>query len=199
MLVSHLHHDHLDPPSIKRLGTGVRLVAPRGAGAFLQGHGFTAVTELAPGESHSTGGVEVTATPAAHGGRRWPVRGPVAEAVGFEIAGSRRVYFAGDTDLFDAMADMAGRLDLALLPVAGWGPRLGPGHLNPESAAQAAALLRPRVAVPIHWGTLFRMGLARTRPDLVHRPPQEFAAHVAALAPDVQVRVLEPGGSLELP
>ena len=46
-------------------------------------------------------------------------------------AGGRRVYFAGDTDLFDEMDELAGRIDVALLPIAGWGPRLGPGHLNP--------------------------------------------------------------------
>ena len=55
--------------------------------------------------------------------RRWML--PVM--VGFVIAGTRTVYFAGDTDVFDGMRNL-GRIDLALLPVAGWGPRLPPGH-----------------------------------------------------------------------
>ena len=51
------------------------------------------------------------------------------------------------------MSELAGSIDLALLPVWGWGPTLGPGHLDPARAATAAALIAPRVAVPIHWGT----------------------------------------------
>ena len=108
------------------------------------------------------------------------------------IGDAPSVYFAGDTDVFDEMADLA-PLDVALLPVAGWGPRLGPGHMNAERAAQAAALLRPRVAIPIHWGT-FHPTYAR-RGAWFTDPPQEFAAHVADVAPSVEVRVLEPGES----
>jgi L-ascorbate metabolism protein UlaG (beta-lactamase superfamily) len=86
------------------------------------------------------------------------------------------------------------RVDVALLPVAGWGPKLGPGHLDPERAARAAALLRPRIAVPIHWGTL-RVG---RRGAWFTDPPRTFAAQVADRSPEVEVRVLEPLQSLEL-
>ncbi len=199
VLVSHLHRDHLDLPSLRMLDRRARLVAPRGAGEFLRRHGHLDVTELAEGESMKVGGVRITATPALHDGRRGPFGGPVAEPVGFQFeAAGRRIYFAGDTDLFDGMAELAGGLDLALLPVWGWGPVLGAGHLDPARAARAAALLQPRLAVPIHWGSLFRAGLARRRPELLRDPPREFAAQVAALAPDVEVRVVEPGASLEL-
>ena len=107
-----------------------------------------------------------------------------------------RVYFAGDTDLFAGMSEI-GPVDLALLPVAGWGPELGSGgHLDPESAARAAALIRPKVAVPIHWGTLYPRG--RRLGDWFTEPARRFAAHAAELAPDVEVRVLTPGESLAL-
>jgi L-ascorbate metabolism protein UlaG (beta-lactamase superfamily) len=109
------------------------------------------------------------------------------------------VYFAGDTDLLDDMDGLVEGLDVALLPVWGWGPSLGPGHMDPEAAARAAAMLRPRVAVPIHWGTLFPAGLKRWRPGPLTDPPHAFARHVAALAPDVAVRVLAPGEALDLP
>ena len=145
------------------------------------------------------GAARVTATEALHEGRRRPLGGPAADAVGFLIeAAGKRIYFAGDTDLFDGMGDLAGDLDVALLPVWGWGPRLGPGHLDPDRAARAVALLRPRLAVPIHWGTFFPLGLASRRPELLRDPPHDFAARVAELAPEVEVRVLEPGGSLDL-
>lgn len=196
-LISHLHHDHLDLPSLRMLGGDVPLIAPRGAGAVLRRGGFGKVTELEPGASTRVGPVRISATEAEHGGRRHPL-GPSAAAIGFELAASRHIYFAGDTDLFESMGTLADDLDLALLPVWGWGTSLGAGHLDPERAATAVGLLRPRVAIPIHWGTFLPIGIARLRPDLLREPPTEFARHVATRAPQVEVRVLEPGGATEL-
>ena len=139
--------------------------------------------------------MEVEATPANHSGFRPPF-GPTASHVGFIIRGSQRVYFAGDTDLFPEMADLTQDLTLALLPVWGWGPTLGEGHLNPERAAEALTLLQPRFAMPIHWGTLCPIGMRWTRPRFLVEPPHEFAAHAARLAPEVTVRIVEPGDSL---
>ena len=192
VLLSHLHFDHLDLPSLRALGAGVRTLAPRGAGDFLRGAGLEAVEELAPGERTQVGDVAVTATPAEHDGGRRPL-GPRVQPLGFVTEAERSVYFAGDTDLFAGMEALP-RVDVALLPVAGWGRKLGPGHLDPERAAQAAALLRPRIAVPIHWGTLH----AGRRGPWFTDPPRAFAAQLAERAPKVEVRVLEPGQSLEL-
>lgn len=196
VLLSHLHHDHADLPSLRRLDPRTLVLAPPGAGSFLRRRGFTAVTELAPGESSAVGGVSLTSVDAKHaGGRRIVSR--ATEAIGFHIAGQRSIYFAGDTDLFDGMARL-GELDLALLPVWGWGPRLGPGHLDPVRAARAAAVLSPKVAVPIHWGTLFPIGLDRLAPDRLSSPPREFSDWAARLAPQVEVRVLAPGEAISL-
>ena len=195
VLLSHLHPDHLDFPSLRSIGESTRVIAPRGGARTLARHGFRAVTELAPGQSTAVGPLRVEAVRAEHDGRRYKV-GPKVDSLGFVIAGGsgpggRRVYFAGDTDLFDEMAEVIGgpagpggpsRLDVALLPVAGWGRRVGKGHLDPRRAAEAAAMLRPRVAIPIHWGTLFRIGLARRRPDLIERPPHRFACSPRARA-----------------
>ena len=57
------------------------------------------------------------------------------------------MYFPGDTDLFPEMDTLAGHVNVALLPVWGWGPTIGKGHMNPERAAEAAAVIRPRLAV----------------------------------------------------
>jgi L-ascorbate metabolism protein UlaG (beta-lactamase superfamily) len=195
VLISHLHRDHADLRSLRRLGRGVPLIVPAGTRGFFAGHGFGEVTELAVGESHAVGPVAVTATPAVHEIGR---RGVVADPVGFLIEGTRRIYFAGDTDLFDGMAEL-GDLDLALLPIWGWGPTLGPGHMNPERAAEAAGLLAPRTVVPIHWGTLYPAGVSRVRPKPLSGPPREFAARVAATAPEVKVEILEPGSTFRLP
>jgi L-ascorbate metabolism protein UlaG (beta-lactamase superfamily) len=96
------------------------------------------------------------------------------------------------------MNDLAPTLDLALLPVWGWGPTLGPGHLDPDGAARAAALLSPRLAVPIHWGTLYPFGLARLRPGRLMLPAEEFVACAREIAPQVETRVLSPGESASL-
>jgi L-ascorbate metabolism protein UlaG (beta-lactamase superfamily) len=193
ILLSHLHLDHADMRSLRELGLGVPIVAPPGSAEFLRRRGAKDVIELAEGESHDVGRVRVTATPADHEGRRTPLVGHRAGTVGYEIAGSQTIYFAGDTDLFDGMAGLIDELDLALLPVWGWGTTLGVGHLDPERAAEAAALLRPRVAVPIHWGTFFPLGLRRRHGHLLHDPPREFADEVARVAPATETRVLEPG------
>ena len=197
VLISHLHHDHADLGSLRRLGRETRLLVPPGSQGFFARHGFENVAELAPGDSTAVGAVTVTATEADHdGGKR---RGaPEVEPVGFIIAGGRTVYFAGDTDLFAGMTDLAPGLDLALLPVWGWGPTLGAGHLDPEGAARAAALLSPRLAVPIHWGTLYPFGLGRLRPGRLRLPAQEFAAQAREIAPQVETRVLAPGESASL-
>jgi L-ascorbate metabolism protein UlaG (beta-lactamase superfamily) len=194
VLLSHLHYDHLDLPSLKMLPNDVRVLAPAGAGALLRSAGVRQVEELLPGETAEVSGVRIEATPAEHDDRRRPL-GARATPLGFVVRGRTSVYFAGDTDVFPGMADLA-PIDAALLPVAGWGPTLGPGHMDAEQAAEAAALLRPAVAVPIHWGTLHPRG--RRRGAWFHTPPHMFAARVAELAPEVDVRVLEPGAALEL-
>ena len=171
------------------------VIVPPGAGRALR-RVRAAVHELAPGERRTVGDVEVTAVPAVHDGRRVPV-GPPAEAVGYVVGGAHRVYFAGDTEPFAAMAELA-PLDLALLPVWGWGPSLGPGHMDPEEAAGTCALLRPAVAVPIHWGTYLRVGMARRQAEILRDPPRRFAARVAERAPATRVELLAPGGSVAL-
>ena len=197
VLISHLHLDHFDLPSLRRLGLGTRLLVPHGAGLLLRRHGFTAVEELRPDETTLIGTLPVTATHALHSGFRPPL-GPTVAALGFLIGEQRRIYFPGDTDLYPAMADLSPGLDTALLPVWGWGRSLGPGHLNPERAAEALQLLKPRLAVPIHWGTLHPVGLGYRRPRFLHDPPHLFARHAALLAPEVRIAIVQPGSQLSL-
>jgi L-ascorbate metabolism protein UlaG (beta-lactamase superfamily) len=190
VLISHAHRDHLDVPSLARLRASCPAIVPRGHGMLLRTV-FDEVIEVDEGDRVRIGSLEIEATRADHDGRRVPV-GRAVPAVGYLVHGSSSVYFAGDTDLFAGMRDLHEALDVALLPVAGWGPRVPAGHLDPERAAQAARLLRPRIAVPIHWGTYAAPGSRGGDPGAA---PREFAEHVTRLAPDVDVRVLEPGAS----
>jgi L-ascorbate metabolism protein UlaG (beta-lactamase superfamily) len=207
VLLSHLHGDHVHLPSLRLLSRHVRVIAPRGAGDWLRSKGVRQVEELAPGEELVDGDLRITGVAAVHSGHRWgprSTRGPQAEAMGHLIEGAgTTVYAAGDTDLFPGMAELA-EIDVALLPVWGWGPTLGPGHLTPARAAEALELLRPRVAVPVHWGTLALAGLprapgrhgARMRRLLID-PPHEFAAKAQGSA--TRVIVTPPGEDVALP
>jgi L-ascorbate metabolism protein UlaG (beta-lactamase superfamily) len=197
VLISHLHLDHLDFPSLELLGREKRILVPEGAERLMEKHGFHNIRALAPGESERVGALSITATPAVHSGFRPPL-GPRAIPVGFIVEGSRRIYFAGDTGIFRGMADLADpHLDVALLPVWGWGPKLSQGHLHPASAAKALQYLRPTAAVPIHWGTLWPVMPALFFPSRFHRPPHEFAEHAANFAPDVRILVTTPGDAVD--
>jgi L-ascorbate metabolism protein UlaG (beta-lactamase superfamily) len=157
------------------------------------------VVEVDEGESVSIGPVEVRATHAEHDERRriGRLRGA---SLGYAIGGTHRIYFAGDTSLFPEMDGLVPDLDLALIPIWGWGPTLGSGeHLDPAGAAEALRLLRPRVAVPIHWGTYrpLHHGVRRD-PAFLTEPAEDFVREVARTAPEVDVRVLQPGERFEL-
>jgi L-ascorbate metabolism protein UlaG (beta-lactamase superfamily) len=197
VLISHAHYDHLDIPSLEKLGKRLPVVVPRGLAGMLRKRRFEAVIEVEVGETFRIGDLEVRAVPAEHEGSRGPF-GASAEALGYVISGSRSVYFAGDTDLFEGMGELA-PVDIALIPIWGWGPGLGAGHLDPKRAAAAVALVRPELVVPIHWGTYFPIHLGlRGAPDFIDLPPAAFVAAVQEAAPGVPVRVLRPGQSLDL-
>lgn len=197
VLVSHAHYDHLDIPSLERLGKSVPIVVPRGLGGLLRKRRFESVLEVEEGETFAIGELQIRAVPAKHDGSRGPF-GASAKPIGYVVAGSKSVYFAGDTDLFDEMREL-GPVDVGLIPIWGWGPGLGKGgHLDPESAAEAAARIRPKVAIPIHWGTYFPIHLGLTgTPDFVDLPPLAFGAALKEKAPDVELRVLQIGEAAE--
>ncbi|HUO69740.1 MAG TPA: MBL fold metallo-hydrolase [Solirubrobacteraceae bacterium] len=195
VLLSHLHADHVDLASLRDVARDVPVFVPAPAAQWLMQRGLHGAQDLSPGADVAVQAVRISAVPAAHDARRGPL-GPAADPIGYVVSGSRSTYFAGDTDLFDGMAQLRGRVDIALLPVAGWGPRLGPGHLNPERAARAAAIIAPAVAIPIHWGTLAPAWTRR--PEDPEAPVRAFLSCMAELAPDVAVRVLAPGERVDL-
>ncbi|MCP3819100.1 MBL fold metallo-hydrolase [Streptomyces sp. A3M-1-3] len=199
VVVSHLHADHLHLPSLARLAPGTRLIVPRGARQAVPRLGKLTglrVTEVAPGDEVRVADVVVRAVSARHDGRRLPVGPHRSPALGFVVSGEARTYFAGDTGLFESMADEVGPVDVALLPVGGWGPYLGHGHLDAARAAQALARLAPRSAVPVHYGTYWPIGMDAVRPHEFHAPGEEFVRLAARLAPAVAVHRLAHGESV---
>ena len=205
ILISHLHLDHLDTSSLKLLPKSAVVIGPPHMGRTVSRIGFKTVVETRRDTSLHFGDVEVMAVHARHTRRRWVVS-PPTDPLGFIVHGSSTVYFAGDTGLFEGMDDLHDRIDVALLPIETWGMRPPEGrHLSPRTAADALSLLRPRIAVPIHWGTLYVPGSAYAGKQATYawfqrtlRRPEEFARLAAEVAPDVEVRLLVPGDALTL-
>lgn len=196
VIVSHLHHDHLDLPSLRRFSRDTTIAVPWGSGQWLAQRfprrSRPDIVEFAVGTSVTLGEVTVTAVPANHHGGRVGrrVRGA---AYGVIVERRQRVvYFPGDTDLHPAMADLPA-CDVALLPIWGWGPTLGPGHLDPHRAAQAANVLRAAKVLPVHWGTFAPLGMGGRGSSWLGRPRQQFAHALAQHAPDTQLLDVSPG------
>ncbi|MGW8727670.1 MBL fold metallo-hydrolase [Streptomyces sp. NPDC055808] len=200
VLVSHLHSDHLHLPSLARVAPGTRLVVPAGAARSVPGLRRLGahVTEVRAGDTVRVGDLRVRAVPARHDGRRLPMGAHRSPALGYVVEGGARTYFAGDTGLFDEMAPAVGPVDVALLPVGGWGPYLGQGHLDAGRAAEALASLGALSAVPVHYGTYWPIGMDGVRPHEFHAPGEEFVRQAARLAPKAAVHRLEHGESVRI-
>jgi len=201
VLVSHLHHDHAELGSLELVAGTPVLSAPSNV-HWLASHGVRGVPVTdgwwrVPGTA-----VRVRAVTAVHGHRPMPHR-PNA-AVGFLVAAPGvRVWFAGDTAPYPQMADLpalaGGPVDLALVPVGGWGPRLSGGHMDPVQAADAVATVRAGAAVPVHWGTLHAPVSRRLPPGWMDVAGPAFAAAARRRAPACAVHVLAPGEQVRLP
>ena len=195
VLISHGHPDHLDAASLRAVPGSPIVIVARGLGASVTRATRGEVVELRAGESVRVGRLLIEAVPARH----WVTPGAArAQPLGFLVHGSSTTYFAGDTGRFPGLADLAGRVDLALLPVWTWGPHLGPGHLGPRAAAEVLADIGATAAVPIHWGTLYPRRLHHVLGRPLLEPGDRFAAYVARVAPRADVRVLRPGGGTSI-
>lgn len=197
--ISHLHMDHLHRPSLRLIAGASRALVPSGAARLLRDLGFTDIHEMQPGEHHEITlrgqQLRIEAVHADHSGSRGPHSRVAASAMGYVFrSGGRAVYFAGDTDLFAGMADI-GPVDVALLPVWGWGPSLGERHLNPDSAADATLLLQARHVIPIHWGTYSPRRVRRGSPPWLDDPLAAFRTAIDRTAPEQHLIELWPGES----
>jgi L-ascorbate metabolism protein UlaG (beta-lactamase superfamily) len=198
VLISHLHMDHLHVPSLRLLGDDLELVVPAGAGSMLRRRGFGRIREVRAGDTVDVDGVRVEVVPAVHSARRGPHTRIAADAVGYVLRSDERsVYFPGDTDLFPQMTEL-GTVDVALLPIWGWGSHLGPGHLDPSGAARATELIDPGAVVPIHWGTYSPVAIRRSPPTWLRTPVELFEDRMAQIGARDRLHVVAPGGSFSL-
>ena len=161
VLISHNHYDHLDLPTLRRLGRAVPLYVPAGLRPFFMRRGFENVTELGWWESRMLDQVRLTFVPAQHWSQRFPWDTNMSWWGGWVMEGTRHIYFAGDTAFFSGFAQIAQRfpgIDLALLPIGAYAPpwMMQAVHMNPEEAGAAFQVLGAERMLPIHYGT-FRL------------------------------------------
>lgn len=201
VVVSHLHADHLHLPSLAMLDPSVRVVAPWGTARLLTRRlpGLaTRVEEVVPGDLVTVGDLVIEATRAQHDGRRHPGSPHRGPALGFVLRnGATTAWFAGDTGLFDALGAV-GPVDVAIVPVGGWGPTLGPHHLDPDQAAEAVRRVAATHAVPVHYGTFWPTGLRRIAPGAFRARCLDPGRRFAAALPPGRAHVVAPGGSVEI-
>lgn len=143
LCITHEHYDHLSPPDIGKVATDKTTVfAAESACQKIQ----RPCTPLRPGQAGEAGGVKVKAVEAYNTDKPYHPRGL---GVGFvvELEGVR-VYHAGDTDFVPEMEALAGKVDVALLPVS------GTYVMDAAQAAQAARAIQPKLAIPMHYGAI---------------------------------------------
>jgi L-ascorbate metabolism protein UlaG (beta-lactamase superfamily) len=201
VLLSHLHHDHAELRSLRMLRGAALMSAPANV-AWLRRRKLTHTAPLGDVWTPVGSGVQIRQVPAEHRSRPMPHR--PNDANGQLVRGpSGTVWIAGDTGLYPEMAAIpamaGGPIDVALLPVWGWGPRLSAGHLSPESAATAVAMSGARFALPVHWGTLHPPFFTHFARGWLEQPGRRFADAIAVQAPGCTAVVLAPGESWVMP
>ncbi len=202
VVVSHLHHDHLHLPSLKRFGPDVPILVPRGGEPLVKSVGLGRVRGVVPGDVVEVAGVRITVLAATHDGGRGPHTKITGPPLGFRLDGDHgSCWFPGDSEIRDDMADV-GPVDLALVPIGGWGPTLEDGHMDPVHGAEAVARVGADVAVPVHWGTFWPRGLrqvARANHDrLFVTPGDRFLEAMAEHVPRVRALLVRPGERVEI-
>ena len=160
VLLSHAHWDHLDVPSLERLGKELPIVCPGGVSGLLRRKKFRHVTTLEVGEDVQIGRLAVSAVHAEHEGARGPLG--ASGQLGYVVSGCRRIYFAGDTDLFDDLADVGPSTWRSFLSPAG-APRSAPDISTPSVRPRRFRLLQPRWPSPFTGAPGRASGVSRIR------------------------------------
>ncbi len=157
ILVSHVHMDHYDIPSLRKLPRNVPMILARDTNEFIDGLGFSQVTELDWGETAEVNGVRIEAVPVKHFGWRYPWDRDRGYNGLLLTKHKRSVLFGGDTAYTERLpAAINGRpLDVAILPIGGYDPYIA-NHASPEQAWDLVKESRARYLIPMHWRT-FRM------------------------------------------
>ena len=161
VIISHVHYDHLDKASLKKLGENTHYYVPLGVKPWLMKNGIPsdAVTELDWWQSQEREKVNFTLVPARHFANRslldlnetlWG--GWVIELFG------KKLYFAGDTGyspLFREIGRRYGPVDLSFIPIGAYEPYMPTRtvHIVPRQSVQIHRDVMSKQSIAMHWGT----------------------------------------------
>ncbi|MCM1511949.1 MAG: MBL fold metallo-hydrolase [Oxalobacter formigenes] len=174
VLITHNHRDHMDAPTLKKLGPEPLYIVPQGLGTWFSRRGFKRVRETRWWQKEEIAGTTITFVPAQHWSRRGLADGNTSWWGGFVLEkDGLRLYHAGDTGWFNGFAEIGrrtGPLHAALLPIGAYAPRwfMNPQHINPEEAIAAMRQLGAKNLVPMHWGTF------KLSDEPLDEPPQHL-------------------------
>lgn len=188
LLITHGHYDHMeDAVSVATRFSPAKVIAQFEIATWLGGRGVPNVSGMNKGGTQDAGSVRVTMTHAVHSssikdGDQLLYGG---EAVGYvlHLPDGRRVYFAGDTAVFSDMQLIAQLYEpeIAFLPIGDF------YTMGPKEAALACRLLKPKLVVPMHYGTF---------PVLTGTP--EALSELIRDLPGTKVETLTPGQPTKL-
>lgn len=159
VLVSHTHYDHLDRPTIQKLGTSPHYVLPRNLSPWFARLGIRNITELQWWHSADIEGFRVTSVPAKHWSKRnvWGKEGHGWGGYILETP-SGTIYFVGDTgyhaEYFKEIGEKFPDIDLALIPIGAYYPEwfFGRYHINPREAVTVHREVGAKKSIGMHWG-----------------------------------------------
>jgi L-ascorbate metabolism protein UlaG (beta-lactamase superfamily) len=159
VLITHNHRDHMDAPTLRRLGPDPVYVVPQGLGRWFARAGLRRVVEMGWWQRERIEGLDVTFVPAEHWSRRGLLDTNESWWGGYVIErDGLRVYHSGDTGWFDGFSQIGercGPIEAAMLPIGAYAPRwfMQRQHMDPQDAVNAFGALGARRFVAMHWGT----------------------------------------------
>lgn len=172
LLITHEHFDHCSPEDIRKVRrSDSTTLIPENCSLSFRGD----ARRICEGDILSDGlaikGVRIDVIPAYNQDKPFHPRGL---GVGYIVElGGLRIYHAGDSDYIPEMQDI--KADIALLPIG------GTYTMDAEEAAAAAAVISPKVVIPMHYGTF----------EDINADPEKFKAFVHAKNPAIEVVILE--------
>ncbi|HEY5927529.1 MAG TPA: MBL fold metallo-hydrolase [Kofleriaceae bacterium] len=174
VLVTHDHRDHMDLPTLARLGDAPLYIVPLGNGARIK---HPNVVELDWWQTHEVDGIAITLVPARHWSMREPWNKNATLWGGFVVrAPEGTAYHSGDTafgEHFAQIAQRVGAIDWAMLPIGGYNPRwfMESQHVDPVEAARGFEALGARHLLAMHWGTF------RLTDEAIGEPPERLRGY----------------------